>query len=195
VASSGAQVSHAEGILTLHVGPNGVLRVSNLRLTTGPTVPVTGQASAGRLALTVNGVHLSGYSSAVASNRISGFFVGANGGTIGFWVATTFASGQHPALYAFSGHIASGPDKGMTWTGTLELWGDTYGGLIGWLGLSTGGVLNVGGQSVNGNVNMGIIVRAGTPFFASGTTISSGNMRGTIAGPLAGDEGTWTATK
>ena len=56
-------------------------------------------------------------------------------------------------------------------------------------------MLNVAGQSVNGNVNMLIVVRAGTPMFDSGTTAISGNLHGTIAGPLAGDEGTWTATK
>jgi len=55
-------------------------------------------------------------------------------------------------------------------------------------------VLRVDGQSVNGNVNMLIVVRAGTPVFASGTIVLGG-VKGTIAGPLAGDQGTWTATK
>jgi hypothetical protein len=97
--------------------------------------------------------------------------------------------------YAFSGSIVTGPSRGTAYDGSLELWGDTYGALLGWLTLRDGTVLNVAGQDVNGNVNMGVIVRTGTPFFASGTTVSTGSLHGTIAGPLAADQGTWTATR
>jgi hypothetical protein len=195
VASAGAQVSHVNGILTLRVGADGTLSGSTLRLTTGITVAVSGLASQGRLTFDANGMHLDGHSTAVGRNRVSGFYTGTTGGTIGFWVATKIARGQNGSLYAFTGNITSGPDKGTTYTGTLERWGDTFGGLLGWLRLTNGTILHVSGQSVNGNINMLIVVRTGTPFFASGTTILGGNLRGTIAGPLAGDEGAWTAIK
>jgi len=39
-----------------------------------------------------------------------------------------------------------------------------------------------------------VVVRPGTPLFALGTTTIGGALRGTIAGPLAGDLGSWTAT-
>ena len=44
-------------------------------------------------------------------------------------------------------------------------------------------------------MNMLIVVRTGTPMFVSGTTLAGGNLQGSISGPLAGDEGTWTARK
>ncbi len=56
-------------------------------------------------------------------------------------------------------------------------------------------MLPASGQDVNGNVNMQIVVRSGTPMFVSGTTLAGGNLQGTISGPLAGDQGSWTATK
>ena len=195
VASAGAQVSHVEGILDLRVSSSGALSGSTLRLTSGPTISVSGAGSSGRLSFVANGMQLNGSSSAVSLNRLSGLFTGANGSTLGFWVATRVAPGQMGTHYAFTGNIGSGPDAHLTYRGTLELWGDTYGGLLGWLTLDNGQRFNVSGQSVNGNVNMLVIVRTGTPFFGSGTTISGGNLRGTIAGPLAGDTGTWTATK
>jgi hypothetical protein len=40
-----------------------------------------------------------------------------------------------------------------------------------------------------------VVVRAGTPFIASGTTVLGGNLRGSLTGPLGGDQGTWTATR
>jgi hypothetical protein len=195
VASAGEQVSHVEGILTVQVGTNGAFSGSTLRLTSGVTVTVTGFTSQGRLFFDANGVHLRGQATAISINRISGLFTGSAGSTLGFWVATKIAPSQSGTNYTFAGHIASGPDRGLTYAGTVELWGDTYGGLLGWLRLADGTVLNVNGQSVNGNVNMLIIVRAGTPMFVTGTTIIGGNLRGTIAGPLAGDQGAWTATK
>jgi len=195
VASPGAQVSHVQGILSVTVGANGALTASTLRLTSGGTVPVSGLATKGQIAFDANGMHLNGQTTAVSSNRLSGLFTGPTGGTLGFWVATTIAQGQSGTHYTFTGNIASGPDAGTSYTGALELWGDTYGGLLGWLTLTNATVLNLNGQSVNGNVNMLIVVRTGTPMFTSGTTISGGNLRGTIAGPLAGDQGTWTATK
>ncbi len=65
--------------------------------------------------------------------------------------------------YAFASKISSGPDAGTQYNGTLDLLGDTYGGLIGWLRLPGGVVDPVSGQQVNGNLNMLIIVRSGTP--------------------------------
>jgi len=195
VASPGAQVSHVAGILSLQVAADGSLNGSTLRLTSGATVPVGGSGARGLLAFDAEGLHLDGHSTAVSGNRLSGLFTNSAGGTDGFWVATRIAQGQAGTHYNFTGHIASGPDSGMTYAGTLELWGDSYGGLLGWLTLGGNTVLNLNGQSVNGNVNMLIVVRSGTPMFASGTTISGGNLQGTIAGPLAGDQGTWTATK
>jgi hypothetical protein len=67
--------------------------------------------------------------------------------------------------------------------------------LLGFLTLHDGTVLRVTGQNANGNVNMVIVVRAGTPLFVSGTATRAGTMRGSLAGPLSGDQGTWTATR
>jgi len=91
--------------------------------------------------------------------------------------------------YAFDARLSSGPDAGTRYAGTLDLLGDTYGGLIGWLRLPGGTVYPVDGQQVNGNVNMLVIVRAGTPFFVVGTTGGSA-YRGNLAGPPAADQGT-----
>jgi len=196
VASAGAQVSHIDGILTLRVATTGALRGSLLRLNTGEVVPLGGSGAHG-LAFTfdVRGLHLSGQSTAVGPNRVSGLFTAPSGGTNGFWVATRVAPAQMGARYSFRSRIGSGPDRGTTYDGSLQLYGDTFGGLLGFLTLRDGTVLRVDGQSVNGNVNMLIVVRAGTPVFASGTMVLGGGVKGTIAGPLAGDQGTWTATK
>jgi len=196
VPTLGAQVSHVDGILTLQVGPDGNLAGSALRLNTGGVVPMGGSGAHGLvLSFTALGLSLSGQSSAVAYNRLSGLFSAPNGGTNGFWVATRIAPAQQGVRYTFSGKVDSGPDAGTTYDGALELYGDTYGGLLGYLTLRDGTLLRVDGQSVNGNVNMLVVVRAGTPLFASGTMMLGGNLRGTIAGPLAGDQGSWTASK
>ncbi len=196
VPSLSAQVSHVDGILTLQVGPDGNLAGSALRLNTGGAVPVGGSGAHGLvLSFTALGLSLSGQSSAVAYNRLSGLFNAPNGGTNGFWVATRIAAAQQGVRYTFSGKVDSGPDVGTTYDGALELYGDTCGGLLGYLTLRDGTLLRVDGQSVNGNVNMLVVVRAGTPLFASGTMMLGGNLRGTIAGPLAGDQGSWTATR
>lgn len=195
VASPGAQVSHVEGILSLQVAADGALTGSTLRLTSGTTIAVSGAGNRGLLGFDTDGMHFSARSSAIGGNRTSGLFIASAGDTIGFWVATRVVQGQMGTKYTFTGHIASGPDAGMSYNGTLELWGDTFGGLIGWLTEGSGKVLTLSGQSVNGNVNMLVIVRSGTPFIASGTRDVSGNLRGTINGPLAGDQGTWAATK
>ena len=195
VASPGAQVSHVEGILTLQVGAGGSLSGSTLRLTSGGTIAITGAGNQGLLGFNTSGMQFAGRSSAIGSNRLSGLFTGTDGATIGFWVATRIAQGQMGAHFTFTGTIASGPDSGMSYNGTLELWGDTYGGLEGWLTLTNNTVLTVSGQSVNGNVNMLVIVRSGTPLITSGTRDLAGNLHGAIVGPLAGDQGTWTATK
>ncbi len=195
VASAGAQVSHVEGILRVQIGGTGALTGSTLRLTSGVIVPVSGTGPLGQITFDANGLHLVGRSTAVSANRLSGLFIGTNGTTLGFWVATRVAPGQMGTHYTFTGRIASGPDAHLTYRGTLELWGDTFGGLLGWLTLSNGTRFTISGQSVNGNVNMLVVVRTGTPLFASGTTVHGGALQGTIAGPLAGDAGTWTATK
>lgn len=196
VASAGAQVSHVDGILTLQVGANGALGGSVLRLNTGETIPVGGSGAHGlALTLTAQGLGINGQSTAAGPNRLSGLFTNPAGGTNGFWVATRVAPAQMGVTYAFSSKIESGPDANTTYDGTLQLYGDTYGGLLGYLTLKDGTLLRVDGQSVNGNVNMLIVVRAGTPLFASGTMSLGGNFHGTIAGPLAGDQGSWTATK
>jgi len=195
VASAGEQVSHVEGILSVQVAANGAFTGSTLRLTSGVTVTVAGFSTPGRIFFDINSRHLRGETTAVSINRLSGLFVGPGGSTLGFWVATKIAPNQSGTHYIFSGHIDGGPDKGLTYAGTLELWGDTYGGLLGWLRLGDGTILNVNGQSVNGNVNMLIIVRTGTPMFVTGTSGIGGNLSGSIAGPLAGDQGLWTATK
>jgi len=194
VAGVGAQVSHADGILRLRVGITDNLNGSTLRLTTGSLVAVGGAASKGQIFMTVNGMHLDGVSTAVGPNRISGLYITHNGNTLGFWVATRIAPSQMGTRYTFVGRISTGPDSGLAYRGTLELWGDTFGGLLGWLTAAQGGLYTVSGNSVNGNVNMAIVVRAGTPLFVSGTTHGRNVLQGTIAGPLAGDTGTWTAT-
>jgi hypothetical protein len=195
VASAGAQVSHVEGILTLQAGADGALAGSTLRPTSGATVSVSGAGNRGVLAFDTGGLHFDGHSTAVDANRLSGLFTNSSGGTIGFWVATRIVPQQMGTHYTFTGKIQSGPDAGMSYAGSLELWGDTYGGLLGWLATGAGTTLNVAGQSVNGNVNMGIVVRTGTPMFVSGTTVAGGNLQGTVVGPLAGDQGLWTANK
>ena len=196
VPSAGAQVSHVDGILTLRVAANGTLSGSLLRLNTGGTIPIGGSGAHGLvLSFDVLGLHLRGQSTAVGPNRISGLFMTPSGGTNGFWVATRVAQGQMGTRYRFSSRINRGPDRGTTYDGSLQLYGDTYGGLLGFLTVRDGALLRVDGQSVNGNINMLVVVRAGTPLFASGTTSLGGAFQGTIAGPLAGDQGTWTATK
>jgi hypothetical protein len=190
----GQQVVHVEGILTVQVAADGSFTGSTLHLTSGVTTTVTGFASQGRFFFDANGLHLRCQTTAVSINRNSGLFTGFGGNTLGFWVATRVAPSQNGTPRTFTGHILSGPDRGLTYAGTITLWGDTYGGLLGWLQLADGSVLNVNGQSVNGNVNMLIVVRSGTPMFVTGTTVLRGDLRGTIAGPLAGDEGTWTIT-
>jgi hypothetical protein len=195
VPAVGAQVMHIDGIMTLQTGSSGSLSGSTLHLTTGPTIQVTGSYTRTlAIAMSTNGVDAAGMSTAISANRISGVFA-KNGGTIGFWVATAIAPDQVGTRYSFAGKINSGPDAGTTYDGSLQLFGDRYGGLVGFLTLQDGSVLQVSGQSVNGNVNMLIVVREGTPLFASGTTMLGGNLRGTIAGPLAGDDGGWTATR
>jgi hypothetical protein len=197
VPGIGAQVMHIDGILTLMKGSGGALTGSTLRLSTGPTVQVTGTyTDTLAFAMDVNGVHAIGVSTAISLNRISGLYLkGTGGSTVGFWVATLIAPARAGVKYTFSATVASGPDKGTSFKGSLELFGDRFGGLLGYLTLTDGTVLRVDGQDVNGNVNMSVIVREGTPMFVSGTTVLGGDLRGTVAGPLAGDEGTWTATK
>ena len=142
-----------------------------------------------------NGQTFIGSSTAVGPNRISGLFGRTAAGGAGFWVATRVSSTQMGNQFAFNGTLSSGPDAHTVYSGTLELWGDTFGGLLGWLTQKGGTVLPASGQDVNGNVNMQIVVRSGTPMFVSGTTLAGGNLQGTISGPLAGDQGSWTATK
>jgi len=195
VPTPGAQVAHIDGILNLKMSGNGDLSGTTLHLSTGPTVPVTGSFTRTlTINMTINGMQAQGASTAISNNRITGEYFNASGGAIGFWVATAVKPNQAGTSYAFSSQITSGPDRGTTYDGTLVLWGDKYGGLLGWLTLKDGTVLNADGQDVNGNVNMLIIVRSGTPMAVSGTTVLGGNLRGTIEGPLAGDEGTWTGT-
>ncbi|GAC1402495.1 MAG: hypothetical protein NVSMB65_19590 [Chloroflexota bacterium] len=194
VAATGAQVSHIDGILTLTTAANGSLQGSSLRLTTGSTVQVTGNYTRTlEIAMSVNGMDVTGSSTAISGNRISGIFT-KGGGTIGFWVATAIAPNRAGTKFMLAAKITSGPDAGTTYDGTLQLFGDKFGGLVGFLALKDGSVLRVNGQDVNGNVNMVIIVRAGTPLFISGTTVLGGNFRGSTVGPLAGDEGHWTAS-
>jgi len=197
VPSIGAQVMHIDGILTVMKGTDGALTGSTLHLTTGGTLQVTGSyTQALSIAMDADGMHVMGTSTASSANRISGLFMKeAGGGTIGFWVATAVSPARAGAKYAFSASVTEGPDKGTTFDGSLELFGDRYGGLLGYLTLKDGSVLRVSGQDVNGNVNMLVIVRTGTPMFVSGTTTVGGDLRGTVAGPLAGDGGTWTASK
>jgi hypothetical protein len=196
VPSPGAQVAHVDGILKLSPNGSGDLGGSTLRLSTGPTVQVTGSLTRTlNLSMNVDGMQVQGESSAMSDNRISGEYHNASGGSIGFWVATAIKDNRAGARYTVTSRVASGPDKGTTYDGSLELWGDRYGGLLGWLTLKDGSVLNVSGQDVNGNLNMGVIVRSGTPMTLSGTTMVDGSLHGTVVGPLAGDEGDWTAGK
>jgi len=195
VPSIGAQVTHIDGILVIPAANTPDLTSSTLHLTTGGTIQVTGSYTRTlSISMDANGMKVTGESTAISGNRISGVFTGANGGTIGFWVATAVTAARAGAKYALSADVTSGPDKGTSYDGTLTLYGDEYGGLVGSLALKDGNVLRVNGQDVNGNVNMLIIVREGTPMFVSGTTTANGSLRGTVAGPLAGDEGTWTAS-
>jgi len=195
VASAGAQVSHVDGILLLKVGPDCSLAGTMLRQSSGAMLPIAGSGAHGlTLAFDADGLHLNGASTAVSANRVSGLFTNGSGGTMGFWVATLITPNQVDTRYAFTASISSGPDAGMAYRGTLELYGDTYGGLVGFLTLDSGSEYRVTGNSVNGNVNMSVVVRAGTPFFATGTEVG-GNLRGSVYGPLSGDQGTWTATR
>ncbi len=197
VPSVGAQVTHIDGILMLNTAASGPLSGATLRLWSGngtSTLPVTGAYTRTlSIAMDVGGLHVMGQSSAISANRLTGVFVNASGGTIGFWVATAITDARAGAKYLFLSKITAGPDKGTSYDGALELWGDKYGGLLAWLTLKDGTLLRGDGQDVNGNVNMLLIVRAGTPMFVSGTTTVTGGLRGTLAGPLAGDEGGWLA--
>ncbi len=195
VDGGGGQLRHVEGILTLRVAATGSLAGSTLRLATGVTVAVSGSGGPGSLSLSlaVGDTPLTGQSSVVSANRISGLFSGPAGGPVGFWV-TTRVVGQQGTRYTFGARVTSGPNAGLSYDGPLELFADAYGGLLGYLTLPDGRLLRVDGQSVNGVVNMLVVVRPGTPLFALGTTMIGGALRGTIAGPLAGDLGSWTAT-
>ncbi len=130
VAAAGQQVSHIEGILVLHVGGNGSFSGSTLRLSTGGTITVgNGGASGQSLSFVANGQTLIGSSTAVGPNRISGLFSSTSAGGAGFWVATRVSSTQMGNQFAFNGTLSSGPDAHTVYSGTLELWGDTFGGL------------------------------------------------------------------
>lgn len=195
VPAVGAELMHVDGIMTLMKGNDGNLNGSTLHLTTGPTIAVSGSYTRTlSIAFSANGVDMTGMSTAISPNRISGQFI-KNGGPIGFWVATTVTPDQAGTKYTFTSKVTSGPDRGTTYDGTLQIYGDKFGGLLGFLTLRDGTVLRVDGQDVNGNKNMTVVVREGTPMFISGTTMMDGSLRGTIAGPLAGDEGAWNATK
>ena len=194
---SGAALLHINGILTLDIEPqtgdfsgHAHLLLDDGRTTLSPTGWLLGSDM--RLRVSYVGVLLIAQGQAINGNRIAGLFTNDRGTQArGFWAATQ-ATTAAPVRYSFSGSVATGPTGGVRYQGTLNLLGDAYGGLIGFLRLPRGVVYPVSGQQVNGNLNMQVIVRTGTPFFVVGTA-NSGGYSGTLAGPLAGDSGTWSA--
>jgi hypothetical protein len=196
---TGAPLFYVNGILTVAVEPQtgDFTGHAQLLLSDGKTVlhPVGWiQGTAMKLRAVDAGVVLNAHGAAVSANRYAGAFTrDAGEATLGFWAASVATT---PAVvhYAYTAQTSSGPDAGTRTVGTLDLLGDTYGGLIGWLRLPGGVVQPVNGQLVNGNINMLIVVRSGTPLFLVGTTAGSG-YRGELGGPLAGDGGTWSAVR
>jgi len=193
----GAPLLSLNGILTVQAetGTGDFTGHARLRLDDGTTVLAPAGWLLGatlHLRIADGPVLLIGQGAAVSPNRTAGVFTAAQSGqTLGFWAATR-ATTADVVSYTFSSQTTSGPDNGQRVSGTLDLLGDTYGGLIGFLRLPDGTIDPVSGQQVNGNLNMQVIVRAGTPFFVVGTA-AQGGFSGVLAGPLAGDSGAWIA--
>ncbi len=195
----GAPLLHLNGILSLQPNPatgsfnnHATLLLSDGREFTSLSGSLHGKTL--NLSFTDGKLQIIARGTVVGGNRISGVFIDQSGvQTQGFWAATraTTASLVH---YTYTSQTTAGPDAGHNLSGTLDVLGDTYGGLIGFLHVSGGTVYPVSGQLVNGTVNMQIIVRSGTPFFVVGAASGTG-YSGDLAGPLAGDQGTWSAQR